>query len=904
MAVALLVRGTDVNTAHVVTRFIQSVRDSYTLAGIVTETDSPHHGVAAQCNAMTVIATNNLVAEGWKNVLTRVADAATARGVHPAGVVVLVPYAQLMAQARAQWAAHFPDGFMPRFETTRNWATALGAEPTSQSGFQLDVACDALTGRSLLEAAGFGSQVEAMLGLMLEMAQQLAGVVAAVAPAQRDEWAVAARLALHAQMAGEALQLEAAAAKVALEWVLATEPQTDVLYGDGVRQSTPMLVVLQGFHPDPLATALLTHWGDAGVSIDLSSPFLQAQEGFQADHVALHSALDAEDEAQRAAACVLQHLAQGNMPVALAATDRALTRRIAALLEGSGVQVKDENGWTLSTTRSAAQLMTGLRAAAWHASTDEVLDWLKHLPPTSARALPQLERWLRSLGVRRWSQTRSYPSEKLPAVTELREQIEIWRTCLSGSHTLTDWLAALRNQLQQTALWDAMKDDTAGAKVLAELRLPTGLEADLQGLSGSERRMNLMQFTRWVDDVLEAGRFRTDSMPDAPVIVLPMPQLLARPFMALVLPGCDEKRMLAAPEPPGSWTRAQREALGLPTREQAEHAQRQAWTHAVRVPHVDILWRTSDEGGEPLLASPLVLALELDAGCSKGNDARVPRELPVEHMTMPAPSGALLPVLKLSSSAYSDLRHCPYRFWALRQLRLHEADELDAAVDKRDFGTWLHATLQHFHEALHENFTDAAEMRLTLMNDAAKRATSDLHLDDGDFLPFAAGWPALRDGYLQWFGRHESQGARFQQAEVEATQPLGELTLVGKLDRVDLTRTDGGGEDLRLVIDYKTENDQTTRNRLSAGSEDLQLAFYAALLQDDVLRAAYVNVGERGETRMYEHEDVVQLRDELVAGIQHDMARIAKGAPMPALGEGAVCGYCTARGLCRKDFWA
>ena len=25
--------------------------------------------------------------------------------------------------------------------------------------------------------------------------------------------------------------------------------------------------------------------------------------------------------------------------------------------------------------------------------------------------------------------------------------------------------------------------------------------------------------------------------------------------------------------------------------------------------------------------------------------------------------------------------------------------------------------------------------------------------------------------------------------------------------------------------------------------------------------------------------------------------------PMPALGEGAVCDYCAARGLCRKDFW-
>ena len=302
-----------------------------------------------------------------------------------------------------------------------------------------------------------------------------------------------------------------------------------------------------------------------------------------------------------------------------------------------------------------------------------------------------------------------------------------------------------------------------------------------------------------------------------------------------------------------------------------------------------------------------MLALELDAGGKGGNDARVAREVPVQLLQMPAPSAAQLPVLKLSSSAYSDLRHCPYRFYALRQLRLQEADELDAEVDKRDFGTWLHATLQHFHVALADKHTDDVDERIALMNESAARATREQHLDEGDFLPFSAGWPALRDGYLRWLGKHEAEGASFKVAEHDTTQPLGHLTLVGKLDRIDVTRPDGGGDGggaVRLVIDYKTENEQVTRKRITAGSEDIQLAFYAALLQDDVLRAAYVNVGERGETRTYEQEDVVHLRDELVEGILSDMARIDEGAPMPALGEGAVCGYCAARGLCRKDFWA
>ena len=109
--------------------------------------------------------------------------------------------------------------------------------------------------------------------------------------------------------------------------------------------------------------------------------------------------------------------------------------------------------------------------------------------------------------------------------------------------------------------------------------------------------------------MLEAGRYVAAQSAEAPVVVLPMPQLLGRPFAAAVLPGSDEKRLQPAPEPSGDWSQAQREAWGLPTRQTLEAAQRAAWANAPRTPVVDVLWRTSDEGGEPLLASALVLAL-------------------------------------------------------------------------------------------------------------------------------------------------------------------------------------------------------------------------------------------------------------------------------------------------------
>jgi ATP-dependent helicase/nuclease subunit B len=127
---------------------------------------------------------------------------------------------------------------------------------------------------------------------------------------------------------------------------------------------------------------------------------------------------------------------------------------------------------------------------------------------------------------------------------------------------------------------------------------------------------------------------------------------------------------------------------------------------------------------------------------------------------------------------------------------------------------------------------------------------------------------------------------------------LGVLTLVGKIDRIDRL-ADGSA----LVIDYKTEAAGTTAQRIKAGLEDSQLAFYAALLSDDTLAAAYLNVAEKEGSKTYRQDNIVDLRDQLIEGIVVDMTRIAEGHSMAALGEGKACEFCAARGLCRKDFW-
>jgi ATP-dependent helicase/nuclease subunit B len=678
---------------------------------------------------------------------------------------------------------------------------------------------------------------------------------------------------------------------VAVEWAAASAYAADVLFDDRVLAEVDLLVVVQGFQPDPVAQTL------AGLMGAKAQVWPWPEPDALGD-IAVQQASDAADEAERAAAAVLRQVEAGRAPVALAATDRVLTRRILALLQARQVPVRDETGWKLSTTRIAANLMGALRACVWDASTDEVLDWLKNSPAAGSGRVAALERKLRQLGLREWRSLHAGDLAESPGPLQLWTSAQEWRGLLQRARPLPEWLAALRELLRACGIWEPLQRDAAGRRVLDALPLEEAAQAELATWPQAGRRIDLQGFTRWASEVLEAASFRPESEGEL-VVVLPLGQMLGRPFAAVVLPGCDEVRLPAAPEPTGPWTATQRAALGLPAREALETAHRAAWRDALAAPHCDVLWRAVDDNGEPLLASPLVQLLLLQDRAHSAPDGRAPAELEAQAVTPPQAVGAQLPVTQLSASAYEDLRRCPYRFFALRQLGLREAGELDEDVGKRDFGSWLHAVLRGFHEAMQAAGGLAREERVRLMDEQARALLARQRLDEGEFLPFLAGWPALREGYLDWLERHEATGARFAEAERDHEVVLGPVKLVGRIDRIDR-----GADGRALVMDYKTESAQATRDRMKQPLEDTQLAFYAALLAEPALQAAYLNVSERGDVVPVPHTDVERARELLLAAIADDLARIEAGAAMPALGEGRACEYCGARGLCRRDFWS
>ncbi len=973
----------------------------------IDKTKQPYSGTPVLTTAPHIVSntTSNCAPAVWQGLWTQVAAHMLAMGAHPARTVVLLPFFQLQAVARAQLLQRAQSSsaaqFTPRLETTKSWSQRIGHFSPGALDISYDAGLDSLRAKAWLQRAGLGAQQAMLVGSLVQTAHQLGALVAAVPPARRSDWAAQARTnALQGvdKLASTPLMYEAAVARIALEWAVASRYASDVLFDDAVRSSLDALIVVPGLQANPLAQALAQHWADISCYVqwpdfeatqaDSAAQYATQGQGValhptQGHSVGLHPSTDQHDEADRAAACVLQHIAQGRVPVALAAVDRLSTRRISATLQLHGVQLLDETGWKLSTTRAAASVMALLRAArtAHRGADDEpgaddaLLNWLKQTNASVAKINALEYTFRKQNSTPEQVDTAQAAIEFIVSaqddevILDANSSVEASSLSLTGlslaegslvlgqaqpaqlgmalsstgsttvqpvtiddllknlraSRSPAQWLLALQYALRATGQWAALQADSAGRDCVQALHL---LQPD--ALADHSAPMSLAEFTAWASDCLENASFKPSlgaAAPAAQVIVLPLAQVLARPFAAIVIAGADEQRLPASPEPVGAWSRAQRAALGLPTREALAAEQQRVWACAMQLPQVDVLWRTA-EGESALQPSPLLLQWQAgQAAVHAASDAPAdlfavslaplhatqaastiahyaadPRRtvsVPAAPTHMPTPVAGALRVTSVSASSYSDLRACPYRFFALRLLGLQDAPELDTEVDKRDFGSWLHSVLGEFHTRRKTNPTLNADDAALL-----DQCATDQSMPGPGFVPFAAAWPQVRASYLAWLTQHEAEGWQFDQAELsqKITHPHDDdLQLVGRLDRVDrLSRGPMAGT--AYVLDYKTENSQASKNKVKTPMEDTQLAFYAALLGEDDLHAAYINLAER-DCKTTPQPDIMAARDALLHGIAGDVQRIHAGAALPALGEGSACDFCAARGLCRKDMW-
>ena len=418
--------------------------------------------------------------------------------------------------------------------------------------------------------------------------------------------------------------------------------------------------------------------------------------------------------------------------------------------------------------------MALLHSARHDAGNDALLDWLKsgtRWGRHDRHAIAALEARVRRAGVSRVAGLATVPLHDAAAERLRDDAVAVLRPLQgAGSAPLAEWLEATLEALRAGGGLSLLADDAAGTVLLQALLLD--LERRQSASSAwprsSDLSLSLAEFTRWCDEVLEQATFR------------PEPERLGR---------CDGRQRRrprhaarasdAAPLRRGGAARLRRPPRRLAgARGPAAARGRRAGRHrlaggaaAARAARLRpaAARRAADlaaprprrrrvAGAQPArrAASPLAV----DPGARRfapWTDPRTTIEVP------PAPvrrAEAIAPGLvpdRLSATALETLRGCPYRFFAHAMLRLNAADEIEAGLDKRDWGNWLHEVLLRFHEGRApdaEPADDAAALH------AAARVVLDEHgLDAADFLPWQASFDAFVPRYLA-FMRRRDRGRR------------------------------------------------------------------------------------------------------------------------------------------------
>ena len=873
---------------------------------------------------MATIARTTLDVPGttrWDAIAERIRSWAEVERVPLRDVVVLLPFVQLLAPARRPFAA--TGGWMPRIETTRTLAGSLGPPPQRGAGeLGWGMAHDTLLAIQHLAAQSWAGEWSRRdprgfaqgAARLVATAHALMAVAAAVSPEERAAWWRRAHDLVHAQ--GGPGGKENLLASLALEWAARSSTSTtDRLFA--LQPAGWVMVVAGGI--DPLARSLLERATVPALQIDTDvdpgAPFREVSAMAPAFHVCDGF----EDEAAAAAAQVLTHVGRGDTPVALIAQDRALVRRIRALLERNELVVRDETGWRLSTTRAGATVMALLAAARRDASADAWLDWLKAAPigVTRTAALEALEAALRKAQVADAAGVARLPL--VGAASALREQAMAVLESLvrAPRRALVDWLDTLAAALDGAGSLAGLRADAAGRQALSALGIDPALDAARRAqLAADLEPMTLADFTRWVDDVLERETFLppvavdSESMPlPTDVVITPLARAMLRPFAAAVLPGADDRRLGAINARDSLLPKSVAQALGMADPVAQREAELLAFAQLLRLPEVTLLRRRAD-GADPLANIAFVDWLDL-ALRERGSALRRWQDPRIEQAIAPMPIRPSAPSVeadrlprRLSASTFEALRTCPYRFFAQSVLGLRAADELDSEVEKRDYGKWLHDVLHAFHLGREADANVEADTARLLAVGAA--SLESLGLDAAAFLPFSASFEVLVPRYIAWLHQREAAGVSWSRGEVElraTPAALGGVELHGFVDRIDVV---DGGRGLEL-IDYKTGSSSQLKEKVDNRFEDTQLAFYASLVGAESplpLRAFYLAMDATKGLKLHEHKDVATTAAALVDGLANDLRRLREGAGLPPLGEGPSCEHCDARGLCRRDHWS
>ena len=635
-----------------------------------------------------------------------------------------------------------------------------------------------------------------------------------------------------------------------------------------------------------------------------------------------------EQEAQAVDSQIREWLLAGKNAIAVIAQDRLVARRARALLERGQILVSDETGWTFSTVAASAVVMRWLDAMTSRFHYLDLLDLLKSpliFADWEGGARKHAVYGLEQL-VRRHSVISGLHHYRSLAQREGAEDVLALLARLDQAQArfgarkrgLAAWLNSLLESLEVMGLNQGLAQDLAGEQLLRLLaRLQKELGQD-QGL------FSLSEWRRWLDSQLEAATFR-DTGITSPVVFTHLGAARLRRFDGVIVVGGDAAHFPGQGKESAFFNQSVRAQLGLPTFDQELRLMEQDFTALLADCGILLITWQGRKNADPNLASPWVERLEvfhelayrekLPRRECRVSTVLVPTRsanlIPRGHKNGAHPTGLARPSLPpelvpvvLSASGYNSLMACPYQFYARHALHLNELDEVQQALEKKDYGEHVHAILHHFHKRYPAiGGCGRAEIEQALRDISREEFRQAL---EADYLAraWALRWEARIPAYLDWQTVREREGWRWSEGELMRSLELElddgrNLTLKGRIDRVD-TRSDDG-EEACAVLDYKTQSRAVLKKKLETPGEDVQLPVYALLLGGPVVEAAFVPVDDEGIAAVAQ-EDIYALSKATGQRLREMFNALYRGAALPAQGSAQVCAYCEMSGLCRKDY--
>lgn len=657
------------------------------------------------------------------------------------------------------------------------------------------------------------------------------------------------------------------------------------------------------------------------------------------DRLAILTADSAEKEALAIELQTRQWLLEGRRELGIVTEDRRLARRVRALLERAGIELSDAGGWALSTTSAATAVERWLESVEQGFEHQPLLDFLKS--PFAGGRDPQahlvtvyrfehdivlqggiargLNRYRLQLAQRQQLLS-DWPAESYKAIFALLDDLGTaareLQSLLTGRHAARHYLTALQSGLDSLGVWEALQEDPAGERILQVW------ERLLTACSLTPLELDWAEFRTWFGRSLETAHF-TPSSHGGPVRLLSLEQSQCLRFDGLIIGACDHEHLPGKPAISPFFNDRVRAELGLPVWRDRLNRQFRHFRRLLENADRVLLTRHCEDSGDPVLASPWLELLQSFHRLAYQDDleddalkqllnqtaSRVRPDpsapLPdVPDLPRPALPAALRPH-QFSASSYQRLMDCPYAFFAGDGLGLKPPEAIREALQKQDYGERVHLCLEAFHGHV-RGLPGPFDAPLTEANrqaaiDLLQRIATEVFArdleDNFQHRGWLKRWQEKIPAYIDWQIEHARQWRVVEVEQRVSMELRPDLTLKGRLDRVDT------GENGLEIIDYKTGR-APAQEAVETG-EAVQLPFYRLLLDATVSESTYLQLdGKRIQSpATLQGAELEQLSLAIRERLEALVDAMDGGAALPAWGDETICGYCDLDGVCRKPVW-